>query len=238
VPPNTRSLRHELNHLTDAQQLPILLIMLAFWIVCAVELTQRLLGVNPDPRFWPFLSLIITVYGGFQVFRLRCRVRPSGFASPDKNEVTKILDQNRGQGFVAFHNLPGTSRSIDHVVVGASGIYAIETKVRSGSGTIDYRGEDELVFAGRIKDGWPLRQARASAGAVQGRLNEAFDDSYSVKPLVVFLGNWNVQRQQEHLSVDVTTANKLVDYFNEQKPSLTEKEIAALVRYFDGAATA
>ena len=233
----TPSLRQEIDRLTDEQQLPILLIMFAFWIVCAVEWTQRLFGAIPDPRFWTLLSLIVTIYSGFQVFRLRSRVRLSQGASGER-EVARILQQIRYKGFVAFHNLPGIGRNIDHVVVGPSGIYAIETKSRGGSGTIDYRGNEELVFAGRIKDALPLRHARGSASTVQSQLNHDLEDSYAVQPLVVFLGDWDVCRHKGDFTVDVTTADKLVEYFDLQQPALTGKEIAAISSCFEGAAAA
>ena len=224
--------------MTDEQKLPVLLIMFAFWIVCAVEWTQRWVGIIPDPRFWSALSLVVTVYGGLQIFRLRRRHHSSTPRVAGEKEVARILHQIRGRGFVAFHNLPGTERNIDHVVIGPSGIYAIETKARSGSGTIDYCSDDELIFGGRIKDGWPLRHACGSASAVQTRLNHGLPEGYAVKPLVVFLGDWNICRHQENLAVDVTTLDQLAEYFDQQEPELTGKEIAAISSYFEGAAAA
>jgi len=207
--------------------------MFAFWIVCGVEWTQKVAGTAPDPRFWTLLSLIVTVYGGVQVFRLHRRLSHVGTGKQANQKVLEILDRIRSKGFVAFHGLAGNSRNIDHVVVGPAGVYTIEAKARSGSGTIDYRSDNELVFAGRIKDGRPLHQARSSAHAVQTRLNENLDESRRVKALVVFLGNWRVHREREDFSVDVTTADQLEDYFDTQPPELTSKEIAQICSRLD-----
>ena len=228
-----QSRRNEIDRLRDEQLLPLLLFMFAFWIVCAVEWTQKVAGAAPDPRFWTLLSLIVTVYGGIQVFRLQGRLSHIGTSKQANQKVFEILDRIRSKGFVAFHGLAGNSRNIDHVVVGPAGVYTIEAKARSGSGTIDYRSDDELVFAGRIKDGRPLHQARSSAGAVQTRLNENLDESYRVKALVVFLGDWRVHREREDFSVDVTTADQLEDYFDTQPPELTSKEIAQICSRLD-----
>lgn len=232
------SLRRELDQLAEQQLLPVLLIAFAFWIVCAVEWAQRFAGAIPDPRFWTLLSLIVTLYSGFQVFRLHSKLRASMQRPPAEHEVARILHQIRGKGFVAFHDLPGLGRNIDHVVVGPSGIYARETKERRGSGTIDYRRDGELIFAGRIKDGRPLRDACGSASTVQNRLNDELEDSYTVKPVVVFFGDWDVRCQEENFTVDVTTADKLVEYFDGQQPALTGKEIAAISSYLESAAAA
>jgi hypothetical protein len=174
----------------------------------------------------------VTVYGGLQVFRLRGRWLRGQDAAGEK-KVALILNGIRSKGFVAFHNLPGENRNIDHVVIGPSGVYAIETKARRGSGTISYRNDDELVFAGRIRDGWPLRQARDSARALQVRLNEQFPEAYLVKPLVVFLGNWSVDRSQGEFAVDVTTADQLPEYFAKQAPALTGNDIARISAHFE-----
>jgi hypothetical protein len=234
----SQPLRNEIDRLTRAQLLPILLIMFAFWIVCAVEWTQRLVGQIPNPRFWPFFTLLVTVYSGFQVFRLRLRVPGARPDSTGEREVAEILQQISSKGFVAFHDLRGDDRKIDHVVVGPSGIYAIETKRRSGSGMIDHRSDEELIFAGRIKDGLPLRHARGSANVVQLRLDEELSDSYTVKPLLVFLGNWEVHRERENLEVDVTTAARLTEYFDKQRPALSTGEIAQISSCFETAAAA
>ena len=220
------SLRSEFHHLFSARQLPWFLVLGALWIVSAIESTQRLLGCVPDPRFWMVISLAITVFSGWQVFRLRARAKLSPRKkSAGEAQVAEILQQIRNKGFVAFHDLTGSDRKINHVVVGPSGIYAIETKERSGSGTIDHRTDEELIFAGRIKDVRPLRHARGAASSVQQRLHDELEDSYSVKPLVIFVGDWKICAHKSNLAVHVTTPDRLVQYFDEQPPELSGKEI-------------
>jgi Nuclease-related domain len=224
----SQSLQHEIDRVSDEQILPLLLIMFAFWIVCAVEWTQRFAGAVPDPRFWSCLSLLVTFYGGFQIFRLRSRLPQLPQRKQGVGQVTDCLERIRSKGFVACHNVTGEGRKIDHVVVGPAGVYTVEARARSGSGIIEYRSDDELIFADRIIDGRPLREARAAAQAVQARLNQKFGESYAVQPLVVFLGDWRVHRQEGDFAVEVTTADQLEDYFDTQRPELTGKEIAEI----------
>jgi hypothetical protein len=131
----------------------------------------------------------------------------------------------RAKGFVPIHDLPGEGFNVDHVVVGPAGIYAIETKTRAGRGTIDYRAANELIFGGRISDSRPLWQARSSAYAVHTDLKEHLRENYWVKPLLVFVGHWRIQRQAGDFDVDVVTAERLESYFDRQQPVLTRKEI-------------
>jgi hypothetical protein len=232
------SLRRGPAQLIAAGQLPLLLIPFVVWIVCAVECAQRSLGFIPAPYFWFVVSVTITIYSGLRIFRLHARAKLSAQKSAGSAQVAEVLQRIRSKGFVVFHDLPGSSRKIDHVVVGPSGIYAIETKARSGSGTIDYLTDEELIFAGRIKDGRPLRYARGGAAAVQKRLHHELEDSYPVKPLVVFVGDWNVRAHKKNLTVHVTTLDKLVQYFDEQPPELTGKEIDLIASHLQGGAAA
>jgi hypothetical protein len=221
-----QSLREEINRLSDFGLIPFLIFSFAFWIVCAVEWTQKFAGEAPDPRFWTVLSLIVTIYGGFQVFRLRPAFRNFRLGESGEQRVAELLDRLRSKGFAAFHDLPNSGLNVDHVVVGPSGIYAIETKTRSGSGTINYASERELIFGGRINDGRPLRQAQNSARALHRQLKEHLDQACWVKPVLVFCGNWRVQRQPGDFSVEVMTTEQLENYFDRQQPELTSKEIS------------
>lgn len=228
---NPPPLRNEIDWLTREQLLPIFLIMVVLWVVCAVEWTQRLAGQLPDPRFWTLLSLLVTVYAAFRIFRLRLPLPGITSDFSGDGEVANILRGIRPKGFVTLHDFRGDDRKIDHVVVGPSGIYAIETKKRSGSGMIEYGNEEALVFAGRIKDGLPLRHARDSASVVQSRLDEQSPDVYTVKALLVISGNWEIRRAHENPGVEVTTAARLAEYFEMQRPELSSREIAQISSY-------
>ena len=230
----SQSLQHEIDRLSEERILPLLLIMFAFWIVCAVEWTQRFAGAIPDPRFWTCLSLIVTFYGGFQIFRLRQRLPQLRPRRPGVRQVFEALERIRSKGFVVCRSQAGAGGKMDHVVIGPAGVYTVEAKARSGSGIIEYRSEDELIFADRIIDGRPLREARASAQEVRERLSEKFGDRYAVQPIVVFPGEWSVHQPYGEFLVDVTTVNQLEDYFDTRRPELTGREIAEIAAHLEG----
>lgn len=201
--------------------------MFAFWIVCAVEWTQRIAGQTLDPQFWTALSLLITTYGGIQVFRLRPHFQKLHHGNRERRTI-EILNQIQTKGFAAYHDLPQNGITIGHVVVGPTGVYAIETKVRSGSGTIDYRNENELIFGGRIADKRPLQQTLNAAQVMRRQLNQVLHKEYNVKPLLVFQGNWRVRRGAGEFAVDVITEDQLETYFDRQQPELTGEEIGQI----------
>jgi Nuclease-related domain len=210
-----------------------LMIVVAFWLVCMAEWTQKFAGANPDPRFWTALSCVVTIFGGVRIFRLYPKIPNPGTRESGARRITAILDRVRSKGFSVFHDLAGDRFPGDLVVVGPSGIYAIERKTRHGSGTIEYPNENELIFQGRIKDGNPLRQAREAARLLQLRLNECLREECWVKPVVLFVGDWVVSRQSGDFAADVLTVDQLEEYFERGQPDLTSGEITRLCSHLE-----
>ena len=194
--------------------------MIAFWIVCAVEWTQRFLGAIPDPRFWSLIALVFTTYGGLQIFRLNRR----GHRSPSADPRSKALYAFRhlcaaGWGLCYDSNEAGSA--IDNVLVGDTGVYAVQVKHRSGSGVIEQNGEGELLFGGRVRDGRLLTNALEAALPLQEYLDARFENPPEVKAVVVVVGDWSVQQQSEtDAPVDVITADEVLKYFQSKANTL------------------
>lgn len=222
-----QSLREKSERLFDDRFFPyLLLITFAFWIVCLVEWTQKIAGAHPDPRFWMLMSILLTIYGGSRVYRLYPKLGRLHFGGRRQQNIAEILDRIRAKGFVALHAVSHNGFNVDHIVVGPSGLYAIETKTRTGSGTIEYRGDQELLLNGRINDSPAVRQARTSAQAAHLHLKERLHECYWVNPLLVFTGEWRVQQSSRDFAIDVIMEDQLEDYFDRQQSELTSAEIA------------
>jgi hypothetical protein len=216
--------------------LPALVIPFVFWIICATDWIQRRLGgTQPNTKFWAMAAVMATFYGGLQFFRLRPRLRRLHRRPKGERVVAEILDRARAHGCAVFHDLPSDFGNIDHVVVGPAGVFAIETKARTGAGTIEYRNENEIVFGDRLIDQRALARARGSARAVQEKLQECFETKLPVTPLVVFVGEWRVHRHPGNFVVDVLAAHQLENYFDRQQPQLTRQEITEIAAQFESA---
>lgn len=218
-------------HQRFADFLPYFLIVFAFWIVCLVEWTQRLAGIHASPWYWMLISLMVTAYGGCQVFRLfpqPGRTRPGKRA---ERVVAELLERTRGKDRVVYHDLPGHTSNIDHLVIGAGGVFVVETKLRGDGGTIDYGTGDELVFGGKIRDNRPLRQARDAAGFVRTKLRQYWSEDIPVRPLLVFVGDWEIEHGPGDFDVDVVTAAELETYLDRQQPELVRQEIGEIAAF-------
>ncbi len=230
------SLRRELDRITDAQQLPVLLIMFAFWIVCAVEWIQRLLGTVPDPRFWSLISLVFTFYGGIQIFRLnrgRVAVRQRDPRAKAFRVLRRACSGSRGR----LHNPTHISAGLDNVLVSETGIYAVQIRHRSGSGVIERGPEEEVIFGGRLRDGRLLEHAARAAQPLQALLATHFPNGPVVRPVVVMSGDWTVAQPSTDASVDVISVRDLLAYFGRRPVVSTPEEISQISACLDSPAT-
>lgn len=110
------------------------------------------------------------------------------------------LNQLARRGFWVFHDVPGERFNIDHVVVGPTGVFAVETKGRSKPiKSKEGEATAEVVYDGRSLrfPGWtetkPLEQAKRNAKWLQGWLSSAVGESVYVDS-VLSLPGWFVTR--------------------------------------------
>src|SRR4029077_17196203 len=121
------------------------------------------------------------------------------------------------------------------VVVGPCGVYAVEVKSRKvfGSRRIEYGKENELILGGRISDRRPVQQAQTIAAKLGEKLQGVLENRSAIRPLVVFLNDWRINRSGNDQSVPVLNATELEQYFSGQEPVLTESEIEQVSHYLN-----
>jgi hypothetical protein len=113
--------------------------------------------------------------------------------------VGQELDQLMRRGAVVFHDVPGDSFNIDHVVVSGQGIFAVETKgftkPKRGGGKADAT----VIFDGQVLrfPTWttkePLDQAERQAAWLGKWLSSAIGASVTALPALALPG-WFVER--------------------------------------------
>jgi hypothetical protein len=100
-------------------------------------------------------------------------------------------------GYFVIHDVRGDNFNIDHVVIGPSGVFAIEVKTRSrpeqGRGKIVYDGR-RVVVDGYMPDRDPIDQAQRAARSLQKILEERAGRKIPVRSVVLFPRRW-IDRQ-------------------------------------------
>jgi len=111
----------------------------------------------------------------------------SFFKGARGEEAVAVLLAALPRGFHVFHDVMcGNSGGIDHVVVGPSGVFAIETKCWAGAVTIE-AGDFRVDGVSPTRP--PLVQARASAHALALFLADKLDVVPACVPVVCFASN-------------------------------------------------
>jgi hypothetical protein len=113
--------------------------------------------------------------------------------------VGQELNQLMREGCYVYHDFYAGEFNIDHIVVGAAGVFAVETKGRAkkGQGTagarVTYEG-NQLHFPEWVTD-QPLQQAKRQAQWLAHWLSSAVGENVGVKPVVALPG-WFVELKQ------------------------------------------
>lgn len=152
--------------------------------------------------------------------------------------VAEVLDDLRPHGYRPFHDVVRDGFNVDHVVVGPGGVFAIETKFRSGQGEITFRNGQGLFVDGKAEEKDSLKQARGNAKEVNRMIREHCGFDEWVWPLVVFVGDWRVKNDWRTTDARVFTPDKLVKHIVNQQPCLTSREIELIASHLERSAKA
>lgn len=115
--------------------------------------------------------------------------------------VGQELNQLMLSGYRVYHDFPAQQFNIDHIVIGQTGVFAVETKARSkpvtGRGKLDATvvcNGSELVFP-NWTDRDSIEQAQRQSIWLSQWLTSAVGEKVPVKPALVIPG-WFVERKK------------------------------------------
>jgi hypothetical protein len=205
-------------------------------ILAGLEWWRYLKQLSFNPILFSFAALLVVAGFAWRVVSLRPKLRALHQGREGERAVGQFLERLRGDGYQVFHDIVAPGFNIDHVLIGPTGIYALETKTWSKPVGRDAR----ITFeAGRVlKDGFepdrdPVTQARAQASWLKTQLEESTGRKLEVFPVVLFPG-WFV----EPIPKSVAGAQsfwmlepKALPAFLEQEPARIAPEDVKLISY-------
>ena len=189
------SLQEEI-HLIQTEQFipPLMMAVFGIWIA-AFEWWRYFRAAPPQPYVLSAFAFIAIVYGSYRYLILRRRIRLLRQGMEGEKAVGQFLEGLRTQGCRIFHDIVGNGFNIDHVVIGARGVFTVETKTFSkparGRATAACDGE-RILFNGLEPDRNPITQARAARDWIRDLLLETTARKYPVRGVVVLPG-WYVE---------------------------------------------
>jgi hypothetical protein len=180
--------REELVEEAIAQPLLLALFMV---MLAALEWWRLYTGMKPSPVIFSIAALLVVCYAALRIWRARPRLKNLGQALDGERVVGQFLERLREKEFQVFHDVVGDGFNVDHVLVGPSGIFTIETKTWSkpisGNPQIFFDGET-IQIGGLSPERDPIIQAKAQASWLRSLLLESTGKRFEVRPVVVFPG--------------------------------------------------
>ena len=139
-------------------------------------------------------------------------------------------------GYHVYHDFLTDKFNIDHIIVGSSGVYAVETRARSksrrgaDSGKINYDGKS-IQFPDRT-DSSPLDRAIRQAAWLRKWLSSAVGDEVDVEPIVTLPG-WYINRTAKHGIAVLNPKMVGIHIKNKKEKPLSKNMIQRIVHQID-----
>lgn len=231
-----QSLREEWDRLID-DSLPICVFGPAMiWFAGLVLLINEQSSRPLNSRFWFGMAVVATGLAALRLLRLVPQARNLVRGERGELKVAEMLEDLRPAGYRAFHDIVRDGFNIDHVLVGPAGVFAIETKFRSGRGEITFRNGEGIFVDGRPEEKDSLKQARGNAAEIRKFIKENCALDPWVGAVVVFVGDWRVKDDWRNTDARVFTPERLVRHVASQQPVLTRREIALITSHLERSA--
>jgi len=194
---------------------------LAFW-------GQYICGGLALPIMFTVLAVVaitLAFYKSIPAFR---EIENLKLGQMGEEAVGQFLEEKlRPMGCQVLHDIPMDGFNIDHVVVGPSGIYCIETKTHSkpvkGDHRVVYDGE-KVTVDGFTPDRDPITQAKANTRALFQLLESTTGKRFSIRPIVLYPGWW-VEKMPPNAEVWVLSHKAIPSFIGNGKQSIDDPDI-------------
>lgn len=145
-----------------------------------------------------------------------------------EKEVGKILD-SLPDNFKVIHDIFVDKWNIDHLVIGPTGIYTIETKNHRGVITID---GDTLNINGKLFEKNIINQALSEAFYIKEKIEKSLGIKMFIKPVIVFANPKTYVKANEVKGVKILSIRMLKDYLMKNKIVLNLNYIEKIYSIF------
>ena len=211
---------------------PWVMVCVMLALMAGLEWLRWLASAPPNPLAY---TIVAAVAVGLLFVRVLPRLREAGFrlsiGIEGEKHVAEVMDQLKGDGYRIIHDIVERDYNIDHVLLGPTGVYVIETKTRSKRSDrrdvrVSYDGRRILVD-GQEPDRDPLKQVRAAADRVAEILRQHTGLQPPVRPVVLFPG-WYVEPQPKGVPIWVLNPKALPAWARNEPTRLSAREVSVL----------
>jgi hypothetical protein len=194
-------------------------------------------GVGVTFLMWASAA-IVTVYFMWKALTLVRRRRDLRIGMAGELAAGEELNRLMFDGYHVYHDFPAERFNIDHILVGASGVFAVETKARSKGSRGNRMEEAKVIYDGECLrfPSWvtsePMDQAKAQATWLSKWLSGAVGEPVRVSPMVTIPGRY-IERKSPN-GIPVLNPKQVKSYLDDKKETvLSEKLIKSICHQFE-----
>jgi hypothetical protein len=226
--------RDELERLSRSQSIYLsgALVFVVLFMAAYVLQAQNLFAGYPAWQLWlqiGFLALV-AVFAAWHMGRTILARRQLKFVRDATVAVGHQLQQIATGASLVFHDVATSAGVVDHVLVGQTGVYAVNVVARRGgkNGSAILRGSDLLFSTG--KGTTPLVEITAGTARLQKEMCHLLGQKIRMRSVVAVPG-WNIgeQANENHLLVNERTITMLRGW-KDQSDYLMNEDVEELQR--------
>jgi hypothetical protein len=139
------------------------------------------------------------------------------------------------KGYHVYHDFPANNFNIDHIIVGQSGVFTVETKARSKPATRNVAGNATVTYNGRLLlfpqgvDLNTIEQAKSQAAWLTNWIVSAVGEKVAVRPVVALPG-WYVKRTSPN-GIPVVNPKQFPSLFKHISPRFLSPEMISRITH-------
>ena len=174
----------------DDKVLTHILIACLMVYLAGFEWCRQYFNMKPAPKTFTVLVIPIIGYSIWRIINAMKEIEQLKLGRTGERAVGQLLEEKlRPMGCQVLHDIPFAGFNIDHVVIGPTGVYSIETKTQSkpakGPASVQYDGQNVIVN-GFKPDRDPVVQAKANAHSLAELIERSSGRKVTVRPVVLF----------------------------------------------------
>ena len=191
-------------------------------------------------RFAVSAGITAAYIAGFigRLMVLRTKHKTYRHAYDGEVAVAKELNRLMEDGYHVYHDFPADQFNIDHIVIGPTGVMAVETRTRSKSAPRSKELDPVVNYDGRMlhfpkySDYEIVEKAKHHAAWLSCWISSAVGEDIAARAMVALPG-WSVKRTSAD-GIPVVNPSQIETLFKHIKPRpLTEIQITSIVSQID-----
>ncbi|MEJ2725530.1 MAG: nuclease-related domain-containing protein [Deltaproteobacteria bacterium] len=217
----------KINRLQTEDTGPYLMVGVMFVFVAVLEWARFSLKWPPQPWLFTGIAILVCCLAGIKVMQIKKSIRNLKQGQEGEKAVGQYLERLREKGYRVFHDIAGGKFNLDHVLIGSTGIYMIETKTISKpngrEAVVEYDGE-KVTVAGFSPDRNPVAQAKELSRWLKDLIKESTGKSFGVRPVVLYPG-WFVNEQPKGAKVWVLNPKALPGFLEHESETMSPDDV-------------